>query len=359
MHISTYVVVGVFLFLTHCGGVFAAEIRLYVVPEDIATRPEVVLTQADKTVPISPAQGKLVADMEFATHELRKPILIKFTSSLPPDYQFQDMSLDIPFTEKNIILEIPLAPTKLKGSAKDVRALYGTDVKTDVSNEKLPQFYQEVRAVALARIQRLNKNWNKLSIKDIQAVFIYLATVRELNERMFIVPPEDIADALQWMMLAKRHNKKIVKRHGLGKVEQLIRQVEATEGHRFRILWDALRNMGQDCETKYPLLLEFKEALFALPNHRAQIVYRSSGAYKGSVLAGIAECLSINIRCGSRLEESATARIDDLIRELKHELVTTKNRELSRVVRSAARSLAKLKTGIVNRQPLICTENGS
>ena len=103
-------------------------------------------------------EGKLVAAIEFDKHEIRKPILIKFSSTLPDTYKFKDFQMDIPFTEKDTVIEIPLAPTKITGSAKDVRRLFDMNVKEHITDDKLPKFYQEVRAARYHVCSALMKN---------------------------------------------------------------------------------------------------------------------------------------------------------------------------------------------------------
>ena len=339
----------------------SAEIRIFIVPEEFKISPQVIdINSREEEKLHKRDEGKLVADITFANYEINKPILIKLTSQLPQDYTFKEIKVDMPFTYKDKIIEITLAPTQISGTAKEIRSLYAIEVK-DVSVKDLPKFYQDVRAAALARMESLDGNWAKLSVRDVQIVYLYLTTVRELNARAYIIPPDDINDALLWMKQAIKLNKYIVKKtRTITSVQQAIAQVKASEGHRFSVLWGAIKKMGNDCKIKYPFLLSYKKALFNIPHDQAEIVHEFTGVYRGNVLASLGQCLSLNIRCSLDLVEDPIGKINQLIDELRTERSSTGNTtKLYNKLQETISSLKGLRNDIERKKPMRCPEMGT
>ena len=338
----------------------AAKIKISVVSEEISLKPMVTPIEPTSELQTKWQNGTLIIDLDFSKSEIKKTILLQLTTDLPTNYKFEDMKLDLPFTKKLSTIEVQLAPTTVIGSAREVRKHYATDVADAeaFASSELPKFYQEVRASALARMERLNENWLDLSDADVQSVYVYLVTVRELNSRTFIAPPDDINDALNWMHSAikqkpKRVESAVVK---LTHAEQVIIQVKQSEGSRFNHLWEALINMDQNCETKYPLLLAYKKALFAIPDgDRLETILKHVRVYKGNVLSGLAQCLSYNIRCKRNLVKDPTMRITELVEELENELNNTERKTpLHDEINSARKSLYGLKADITRGNPMVC-----
>ena len=189
---------------------------------------------------------------------------------------------------------------------------------------------------------------------------LYLTTVRELNERIFIVPPDDINDALLWMKLAISNNESVVdKTVSIPAARQAISQVEESEGLRYGNLWNAIVGMRLDCNRKYHLLLEYKNSLFKLPKHRAKKVFKSTGVYKGNVLMGLAQCVSFNIRCVPSSVENPITEINHLIDELETARSTTQtDLELYREIESSISSLIGLRIDLKRGNPMRCPEMG-
>ena len=342
--------------LTQSSVSVAAEIRIFVETEGINILPKVIPIKPTEQVQDKMEKGTLVIHLDFSKSEIRKPILIQFASELPTDYKFKDLELDTPFYAKNETIHVPLAPTKVQGTAPEVRKHYGTNVTNNITDDILPIFYQNVRASALARIRRLNENWSRVSIRDVQSVFVYLLTVRELNHRTFIVSPDDISKTLSWMKSVIEHKPKIVERAvKTVHAQQAIEQVENSEGQRFGRLWKAINNM-ESCETKYPFLLEYKKTLFAIPyKDRLRRINKVTGVYKGNVLSGLAQCLSANIRCRTNTVLEPSNQIKDLLVELRNELLSTgKGTPLGDEIISAIESLRGLNGDINEGNPMVC-----
>jgi len=289
--------------------------------------------------------------------KLETPFLIDLAGDVPKNLSFDPLKFHPPFVEIDSTFVIRLAPVRNTGHASEIRILFATNIKDNLSDEQLPVFYQQARAAAKSRMNTLKEEWAELHSYDVQAVFKYLEVVRELTERTYILPPNDIDSAKCWLLKAIDNNKRRVnKAVGLSNAKQIIAQTDLNEAIRFRKLWKYIINQ-ENCKEKFPLLLSYLNMIKEVPSgDRKERVKKGTGIYEGTVLSSMAQCLSVNIRCHPDIITEENFSIDTMIAMLQTTLKGTFKVPLKKKLNSDIASLRILKNDIDNGHPLICHE---
>jgi hypothetical protein len=296
--------------------------------------------------------------------ELVVPLLVRLEGDLPDTQVFDALRIEAPFWARQSTVVLKLRPATSDGSAEEVARLYGMLVSS-ISDEDLPEHYQKVRATAAKRMQALAGLWDELSDWDVQSVYIYLQTVRELNERTFVVPPADISSAITWMENASAHQSDRVGKalraarsrpieEGLAKARQAIEQVKNAEAVRFGRVWNHVVTKD-NCDDRLPLLRAYRDLVIELPiGERRQRVVQVTGVPLGIVENSIAECLSVEVRCHENVVEQPEAELTKMIGRLSTELGTTSDPELKSSLESHRQSLRNLRDDREAGRPMVC-----
>ena len=347
---------------TVCG----AEIVIYVEVDEIYkenqwNQPKLIKLFSSENVNPEEQKGtnKWVYQVQIGD-KLETPFLIDLAGKVPNKLSFKPLKFNPPFAAIDSTFVIWIAPVKNSGHAREVRKLFRTNIKDSLSDEQLPVFYQQARAVAISRINTLKEEWTELHSYDVQAVFKYLEVVRELTERTYILPPNDIDMAKCWLLKAIDNNsRRVNKAVGLANAKQIITQTDLNESRRFRKLWRYIVNI-ENSKDKFPLLLSYLYMLKEVPSgERIERVKKETGVYEGTILSSMAQCLSTNIRCHQGISSEKNFSIELMISMLEKSLRITFDAPLKKKLNSDISSLRVLKNDIDKGRPLICHEKVS
>jgi hypothetical protein len=250
---------------------------------------------------------------------------------LPDGYALQALAVELPFYERDASINFPLAPIKTDAGAAEVRDLYGTDVKKQ-TDQGLLELYQRARVIALRRMSELNDQWSDLTDYTVQAVFKYLEIVAQLASLTYVLPPDDVIQARDWLAAASSQQGARVAHAIRGNDVALLKEIDALESIRLTRLWQRITEAP--CERRYGLLKLYDQALAIIPVQRQELVKSATKVYRGNILSAMAQCLAAGIASRSMSVEAPATAINDLLGQIDAELPTTKDQALAARLRS-------------------------
>ena len=226
------------------------------------------------------------------TTSLYRVFLIALSGMIPSDYGFREIQLELPFYSQRNMATV-LAPTRIDSGATAVRALFARKVPA-MSVGTLQTSYQEARAIAFTRMERLQRKWTLLHDYDVQAVYKFLEiTVTLAKKTDFTGLQEDMDSAREWLTDAIQNQDRRVT-HAMGGSLRLandaLREIVSIKGRRFGSLWKNIL-AETDPTQRCSLLDEYDKLLVQMPRQEYADVTAVSGVLSSLVLSAQAQCL--------------------------------------------------------------------
>ena len=316
--------------------------------------------------------GVWVYDIEFGDSIMTRLNVRVDEEDFDDNYELFDINFDAMSYEKEKSFVIKLISVKPDWSAKIVRRLYATRV-TDLDREDLLKFAQESKSAAFHRIEhRKEEDGSQFHDYDVQAVFKFLEVARELKKKTYLSVPRDYTKkARSWLSKAITVSKTRVGhalagdniQRGIKNAQQMVKDIKTLEGWRYKQMWDYVIQ-EKECDRQYPLMVQFKREYFQLSNEESRRISMNIGVFRGSVLSAIAQCMSRLVRCqdGKYSSRNLTQhqidqeKLNDLIKQIINERVTTKKRRLAKKLISDQNSLKEIRNALQEDRPMICKE---
>ena len=287
--------------------------------EHLGGQPYDALVQEQVARPLGLAPGELSCAFpppeRAASGHVRRFSLISVLPRFHRDFSFAPFRVDAPFFVGTSTIEVVAEPAPKECDPPAVRDVYGTNVGK-MRDDALTAFYQRARAIALCRTNRINENWQRLSAYDAQSVFKFLEAGVELSRRLFVVPPDEMLAARDWMSNAISQRPKIVAKgiRTTAVASKIVDDVDNSEGVRFTALWRAILALP-DCQSQLPMYQAYLEFMRQVPiGSRTDNLVKVTGVSRSIVELAIAKCLAENVKAGLL---TGTAADDALRAQLK------------------------------------------
>jgi len=231
--------------------------------------------------------------IEFGAGEIVRRLRISVTGVENPPGRLPSLVMDPPFFyEGRLRLVLEPEPSTDTGAGA-VSALWSTNVR-GMSVNQLIEFNQMAAAVARARMKSLGGQWHNLHPYDVRSVFKYLESAVVLSRELYIIPPDDVLEARDWMDNAERNNPSKVRR-GIGNTasaRQIIKEIDSEEGNRFTLLWNEITSI-KACDKRKPYLVAYKKWFLNVPsNQRRQKIIDVTRVPVATVESAIAQCVA-------------------------------------------------------------------
>ncbi|MBC6406382.1 MAG: hypothetical protein GDA41_11815 [Rhodospirillales bacterium] len=248
---------------------------------------------------------------------------------------FAPLEYDFPFTMGGETLVVKLTPVQRDDAmnAGNVESLYHQRID-DLKYRELPVFYQQARAAALGRIERLRKDSMSTHDYDIIAVYVYLAVMHEMmRAQTFFLPPADEVDIARKFMedeIRLRPGKVNKIKPGVKGIEKILGELKYASSKSYEAIWKNKIEKPKTCEESRPFLIDFKNDFFKNPLDDQQEISAGLRLTGASILSSYIECEVEQIRCSKAEEISINDvqnKIDKMINEVESHLARKQSKK--------------------------------
>jgi hypothetical protein len=303
----------------------------------------------DTNLPVSrmPAAGDWTYQLDFGEGQILKRLRLTIANA-PTSDTLSNLSINYPFFRKGDLLLVLAPPGDRRSGSDAARQLWSTSV-TDMSSDKLLQFYQRAKLVAEQRTDDWEVDWIDVHPYDIQSTFKYLESVVELSKQLYVVPPDDVSRARDWLNGAITNATDAVEKGvGLPNAKTLVNNIDKEEGARFGRLWEAIK--VERCDKRQIYLQAYKKWFLTVSSdQRRERIVEVTGVPLASIDSAIAECVADFARTAAasasvEKKEAAKTELTNHLDSLQRTLSVTSNEALTRKLNSDISVLTGLRS---------------